>query len=214
MTFFRLTFRQLLAFSYTLNSPLQILRTQFVSKRSDDPTIEFQGRLSLLTVFLADPWTYPFLAFLHHRTNNVAEIKGGRGVARTPESGDQKGGWSLLLKRGETAWPCRWLRLRKIASVRCMGAFLAQAHRTNCRALSRLLAPQTPSRVLDVVLERTFEHCVSPSPKGDRRDSRRALHPSRNRSGQPIHLLRKGKTSKLGRMIGTDLRTVRIAIAT
>ena len=57
-------------------------RNQFdLSKRSNDPTIEFQGRLSLLTVFLADPWTYPFFAFLHHRTNNVAEIKGDRGVA-------------------------------------------------------------------------------------------------------------------------------------
>ena len=66
----------------------------------------------------------------------------------------------------------------------------------------------SPSETLS---ERTFEHCVSPSPKGDRRD--KALHPSQIAAGDPSTFLRKEKTSKLGRMIGMDLRTVRLAIA-
>ena len=48
-------------------------------------------------------------------------------------------------------------------------------------------------------LERTFEHCVSPSPKGDRRD--RGLHPSQIAAGDPSTFLKKENTSELGRII-------------
>ena len=39
------------------------------------------------------------------------------------------------------------------------------------------------------------------------------LFPSQIAAGDPSTFLRKEKTSKLGRMIGTELRTLRLAIA-
>jgi hypothetical protein len=60
------------------------------------------------------------------------------------------------------------------------------------RAWLRKLGPsRTPS-------ERTFEQCVSPSPRGDRRDQ--ALHPSQIAAGAASTFLKKEKTSKLGRI--------------
>ena len=91
-----------------------------------------------------------------------------------------------------------------------MGAFLLKRW-INCRALSRLgFCKLSPSETLS---ERTFEHLRLAIAEGNWGEKSASWRVHRNRAGDPSTFLRKEKTSKLGRMIGMDFRTERLAIA-
>ena len=78
--------------------------------------------------------------------------------------------------------PCRWLGSAKIVSE-VDGRLPAQAMDKLQGPIAAWLRKLSPSETLS---ERTFEQCVSPSPKGDRRD--KAPASIANRSGRPVHL--------------------------